>query len=177
MLPVKQKLVLIALLFAAAGAVASAQIDTGNTGGTQERSSAPSAPQPESTGGANDDYSGAGAEAAAPNSSDSATLIMMFNACLDRALYDLKQRLYPQASTLLNACLGQNGDPLAVDPTGVVPKSKLAEAYYARGLARARLMGSSKTNASDSAEDFRTAMRLDPSVGTRMAKKGFPHKS
>jgi hypothetical protein len=177
MLPVKQKLFLIVALFAAAGAVASAQIDTGNTGGTQEHSTAPeTTPAPESTGGANDDYSGAGAEAA-PNASDSATLIRMFSVCLDRALYDLKHRHYPQASTLLNACLGQNGDPLAEDPTGVVPNTKLAEAYYARGLARAHLPGSSKTNASDSAEDFRKALGLDPSIGARMAKIGFPRKS
>jgi hypothetical protein len=184
----KHGLFLVVAMFAAASTVASAQINTGDTGGTQEQQSAPapatsapsvpSAPEPESTGGVNDDYSGAGAAADTMATPPSPATIKRFDVCLDRAFNDLKRRNYLTANRQLNTCLAQDGDPLTEDPAGVVPDPKLAEAYYARGMARAHLahLAGAKSGPGDSASDFKKAEDLDPSVDARMMKRGFPRR-
>jgi len=153
---------LLAVLLAGTCAIAHAQtgVDTGNTGGTQI-------------------YSGAGAHGAA-NDKNNRALIAGFNEHLSHALAALRRSRYREALADLYPYLDRN-NPLLQDPSGIVPDSKLAEGYYARGLALAGLASSdtahAKTDRKDSESDFKEAELLDPGIGARMAHKGFPRKS
>jgi hypothetical protein len=152
---------LLAVLLAATVVDGRAQtpVDTGNTGGTQI-------------------YTDAGAHGAAHPHGHKA-LIAAFTAHVARALRFLKLGHNREALAELNPYLDRD-DPLREDPSGIVSNGKLAEGYYARGLALERVAANDAANAkpekASSDADFKQAETLDHGIDARMARKGFPRQ-